>query len=399
MFLSENKKDLTRIEDLAEYLHDLEASEETSFETPLTEDIPEAPFSEDTPSELPPENIDFNSTESTTDFNSDDPFSATIEETSSENSFQADLEQNIETNTTSAIEETSLFDEPAKEFHLDESISTNFAPETSFTDPFESSPEEIKPLEISKPAKPQETETYKMPENFGDLKTFSENTSFTGEGTEANPSFSVLIKNVKYTEDVEDILSLLKEFKLIADTEEQTKSRLMRGSLLIPRVSEFAAIYLAHKLRRFEIEIQMGPSDEIHPPKHQEKPEIGIVSKFNLYQNKIHAFRFDDPKLELSQIIVSATASLDNHQIVRYVGVASEHKILEDYSVENETSDEISFHYQDLAQKLRAHALKMNANAVVGLNYQLTPIPSELGIQGHKYRLSCTGNLVWVNKL
>jgi uncharacterized protein YbjQ (UPF0145 family) len=237
---------------------------------------------------------------------------------------------------------------------------------------------------------------YKAPENFEDLKKFSESSSFGRVAMEGNPSFSVLIKNVRFIEDINDIIGLLRELTLLNDPEEQVRSRLMRGMLLVPRISEYAAIFLAHKLRRFDIDIQVGLSDEIHPPKHQETPETGIVSKFNLHQNQTHHFHFDDPKLEISQIIVAATQSLEGYQVLRYIGVASEHKMLDSYIVEDENSTD---HYQELAQKLKAHALKAHSNAVVGLNYQLTPIPTEFGMSGHKYRLTCTGNLVWVNKL
>ena len=151
--------------------------------------------------------------------------------------------------------------------------------------------------------------------------------------------------------------------------------------------------------RRFDIDIQVGLSDEIHPPKHAEAPETGMVSKHNLYQNQTHHFHFDDPKLEISQIIVAATPSLEGYQVVRYLGVASEHKMLDSHLVEDESSSEVPRYYQELAQKLKAHALRVHSNAVVGLNYQLTPLPSEYGMAGPKYRLTCTGNLVWVNKL
>ena len=218
-------------------------------------------------------------------------------------------------------------------------------------------------------------------------------------GAEGNPSFSVLLKNIRYLKDVNDILALMKELGLMSDPEEQIRQRLMRGHLLVPRISEYAAIFLAHKLRRFDIDIQVGLSDEIHPPKHQEAPETGLVSKFTLYQNQSHHFHFDDPKLEISQIIVAATPNLEGHQVIRYLGVASEHKMLEGHIVEDENSIEIPRYYSELAQKLKAHALKAHANAVIGLNYQLTPLPSEYGMTGSKYRLSCTGNLVWVNKL
>jgi uncharacterized protein YbjQ (UPF0145 family) len=218
-------------------------------------------------------------------------------------------------------------------------------------------------------------------------------------GAEGNPSFTVLLRQVKFVEDMNDILILLKELQLMSDTEEETRKRLTRGHLLIPRISEFAAILLTHKLRRFDIDIQMGLSDEIHPPKHHEAPEAGLSSKHSLHQNQSHNFHFDHPKLEISQIIISATPTLQGYQVIRYLGVASEHRTVLGDLVEDESNEEVPRYYQELAQKLRAHAVKAHSNAIVGLNYQLTPIPSEYGGSGHKYRLSCTGNLVWVNKL
>ena len=259
--------------------------------------------------------------------------------------------------------------------------------------------QDIPEIEEAPPAPYIPEPVMKAPETFEEVKLFAENSSFSGMGVEGNPSFSVLLKNIRYVEDVNDILSMLRELSLLSDSEEQTRTRLMRGHLLVPRISEYAAIFLAHKLRRFDIDIQVGLSDEIHPPKHHEAPELGLTSKGSLYQNQSHHFKFDDTKLELSQIIVAATPSLEGYQVMRYLGVASEHKMMEADLVEDETSSEIPKHYQELAGRLKAHALKARANAVVGLNYQLTPLPSDINHTGQKYRLSCTGNLVWVNKL
>lgn len=402
--MSSNKKDLTRIEDLGEYLHALD-EEETSFEP--TPDLPEIPteetdfgsadFSSETETETETENIDTTFTTSdepdfgssdvstfeTTDFGSID-FGSDFEITE-----EASLNQDTLFASEPVVAETKS-DVPTFETSFESTPKPEPKPEPDSL----SGPEYIAPVM----SKAQE-QVYKAPENFEDLKKFAESSSFSGMGAEGNPSFSVLLKNVRYIEDVNDILSLMKELNLLSDTEEQLKARLMRGHLLVPRISEFAAIFLAHKLRRFDIDIQVGLSDEIHPPKHQETPETGLVSKHSLYQNQNHHFHFDDPKLEISQIIVAATPNLEGHQVIRYLGVASEHKMLEGHVVEDEGSSEIPRHYSELAQKLKAHALKANANAVIGLNYQLTPLPSEYGMSGSKYRLSCTGNLVWVNKL
>lgn len=405
---------MTRIEDLAEYLHELGEDDEeaTPPESPEVPDIPteETDFGSNDFSST--EESNFGSTdeestfgseetpttsEETTDFGSSDFGSndfGTTEEAPAEDPF--------------AIEETSSFSETDSTFDALPEADTTFdsipqpEPEPETNSFYESNPidddEEDdfipEPIQTKAPEQP-----YKTPENFDDLKKFAESTSISGMGAEGNPSFSVLLKNIRYIEDVNDILALMKELGLLSDPEEQIRQRLIRGHLLIPRISEYAAIFLAHKLRRFDIDIQVGLSDEIHPPKHQETPETGLVSKYTLYQNQTHHFHFDDPKLEISQIIVAATPNLEGHQVIRYLGVASEHKMLEGHVVEDEDSAEIPRYYSELAQKLKAHALKANANAVIGLNYQLTPLPSEYGTVGSKYRLSCTGNLVWVNKL
>ncbi len=387
-----NKKDLTRIEDLGEYLHQLDDEPE---EVPAFE----AETSDFATSEEDSENFtnDFSSEFSE---NSDD-FSTGQEFGSSEESFSyGETEtENEEIPSFETSEESfapPVF-EPTEETSSDEAL-TDPIEEISFSEPIPEDVIEETPTPSYSAPEPV-TPPAKEPENFADVKAFAESTHFTSAGVEGNPSFSVLLKNVKYAEDVSDILSLLKEFRLVSDTEEQTRSRLMRGQLLIPRISEYTAIFIAHKLRRFDLDIQVGLSDDIHPPKHMENPELGVVSKQSLYQNQHHHFQFEDAKLDLSQIIVAATPSLEGYQVVRYLGVASEHQMLDGEIVEDEISDQIPKYYQELAGKLKAHALKQKANAVVGLNYQLTPLPSEYGHAIQRYRLSCTGNLVWVRKV
>lgn len=401
--MSNDKRDLTRIEDLGEFIHELEKMDDLAAGEDWPSETPDLPT-------FPEENE--GSDEGTRVFNVSDLVEETFESqdektTTFQNPFTDDEETPPEiTEENNELPDAFNSEEFQGDFNTEDSeevsdfeTSDDFLASintTEDTDDFADLPEESTPILDTQTI---QMDKYKAPETFEDLKKFSEDSSFTGLAQEGNPSFSVMIKDVRFVEDVNDIVSLLREMNLLGDSEETNKNRLMRGTLLIPRISEYSAVFLTHKLRRFDIDLQMGLSDEIHPPKHQESPEIGVISKYSLYQNHAHNFHFDDPKLELNQIIVSATATLEGYQVVRYQGVASEHKMLDSKIVEDESSSEIPAHYQELAQKLRAHALKNNSNAIVGLNYQLTPIPFEYGVNGYKYRLTCTGNLVWVNKL
>lgn len=378
--MSKSKKDLTSIEDLGAFEHDLSIEEEFNAETPVEEEDEVPPF--DLPVEDDEEaNLDFTSS-SDAELEAD-TFSSNFE--AEETSFSSDFDAPQET------EELPDFEEPEFSEPTFESI-----PESEPEPEVEEDPEPITdtPVQYYKPE-----QDYKAPETFQDIKEFAESSQFQGMSAEGNPSFSVLIKNVRFIEDVTDIMSLLRELDLLSDAEDQMKARLLRGSLLVPRISEFAAIYLAHKLRRFDIDISVGLSDEIHPPKQKDDTEARIVSKGQLYQNQSHHFQFDDSKIDIAHVIVSAAPSLEGYQVLRYLGVASEHKMIDARSVEDESSTEIPELYRELAQKLKAHAVKARANAVIGLNYQLTPLPTEFGATGTKYRVSCTGNLVWVNKL
>ncbi|HLW56349.1 MAG TPA: hypothetical protein VKY27_03135, partial [Bacteriovoracaceae bacterium] len=326
-------------------------------------------------------------------FSSESDFPSTDDQSNEESEFSSSFEEDLEDKQEQSFSDDKMEETPPLEASEEPSFSSN--DETMDLPPIEEAPiAEKTPIPT-----PEPVSTFKEPENFEDLKKFAENTSFTGMATEGNPSFSVLIKEIKYQEDAQDILILLKELGLAMDSDEVLMKRLTRGEFLVPRISEFAATLLAHKLRRFDIDILVGLSDQIQPPKHTEEPEIGLVSKHSLYQNQSHHFQFGDYNLDISQIIISATPTLDGYQVIKYIGVASEHKILEGYLVEDENSLEISSHYNELAHKLKAHALKNQANAVVGLNYQLTPLPSQFGTSSTRYRLTCTGNLVWINKI
>lgn len=377
------KDDLTSIEELGEFEH----QESTAFTDFTLEDS--SPVDN-------PESSDLSSL----DFGSTEDFPTSTEENTEENKDEPDFTFPDQLNDEEKREPTGSTDLPL--FGDDEPIA-NLVEETMFGS--QETSEKTRSLSFEAPNFEEETPSYtpesvyKQPETFEEVKKFAEDSSFTGMGVEGNPSFSVLVRNVKFVEDVNDIIILLKELQLMTDSEEETRKRLTRGHLLVPRISEFAAILLTHKMRRFDIDIQMGLSDEIHPPKHHEAPETGLVSKHTLHQNQSHNFHFDHPKLEISQVIVSATPTLQGFQVIRYLGVASEHKTIPAELVEDESNEDVPKFYQELAQKLRAHAVKAHSNAIVGLNYQLTPIPPEYGGQGNKYRLSCTGNLVWVNKL
>ncbi len=416
--MSVEKKDLTRIEDLGEFLHQL--NEPDNYLPDLPEDaqldsLPDLPAEEpqdlpDIPTvEIEPEDISFGSDsftetsfESSEPMEESDPFAFSTPDTNfespafeTENSFETEspTESNFSSGIQEMVDETfSLPDSsPFETEETDKEENTSFhedSPLSNELDNFERAQEDEREENVFTPK-----------EDFQDTKNFTEHAVLTDLAAECNPPFSVIAKNIRYLEDSDEIISLLKEIGFPEDMLAQFKRQIERGTLLVPRISEFASIYLCHKLRHLKVDLTMGLSDILHPPKHTSELDRGLVSKRSLTQNHGHKFDFKTDTADAKNIILSTLSHLEGYTIEKYLGMATEHSFLESHLVENEASDIIHQSYDELAQKLKAHALENKANAVLGINYQLTPMPSDQGIGQFRYKLTCTGNLVYLYKL
>ncbi|MDA8792483.1 hypothetical protein N9N67_04510 [Bacteriovoracaceae bacterium] len=327
----------------------------------------------------------------------------------------------------------------------------------------------IKASEISEPAKklvihsnildekkqkqatPQPTE-----KSFESTKKMANSDSFAYAqiAAEGNPAFSVILKDIKFQEDADDILRLLKEFKVIKSAdEEKTRTALNRGSFLIPRVGEYVAIYLCQKLRKYNINILMGLSDEIHASDlYDRHEEIGLMSKENVFQNRQDYIDFvQRPYGVPENIIVSTSNYLESYKVLEHLGVITEYTIIdtkssphylsmEDDLIEHapfihqdklkqqqmirlnqessqsthggleqifssssqarhQQSPSINDVYKDLTEKLKQNAISSGANGIIGISFHITPIfAHETQAFDNKYRITATGNLVWLKK-
>ncbi|MBL7665675.1 MAG: hypothetical protein JNM93_11130 [Bacteriovoracaceae bacterium] len=394
-----DKKDLTRIEDLAELLHDLNESDPVLPDTPDTP--PENPFPEEVENEVEVE-----------------------EELDSENEIAV---------AETPVEETT-FELPTFETSNDEMTSTNVLPDSApeflennneIADFGHAEPEpepEMAPEPIAAPMMEEEVEPVApptpTPQIFSDVKDFAENMSFGDMSAEGNPPFSIILKNIRFEEDAEKIIDVLKEYKIIKEENEaEIQKTINRGVLLIPRMSEFAAIYLSHRLRNLSCDLYMGLSEELHPPKnYDDKESRGLVTKRTLYQNYHHHLQFELDDISLSDIRVSTLSQLEGFDIREHLGIVTEHttinsELLEkvpelNYEVLMETEEKNIDHkllfadnateesltlndvYRNLTEKLKPHAVHMKGNAIVGINYQVSPLPPD------RYKVTCTGNVV-----
>lgn len=254
-------------------------------------------------------------------------------------------------------------------------------------------------------AQPTQMPSAPTRETFQDVRRFSENITYGNVALGGNPPFSIVLKKIKYHEDGEAITAILEEHGLINESNRQVMTMsIEHGTLLLSQLSEYAAIYLCHKLRRFNLEILMGLSEEIRPSKSYENEEKGLVTKSNLRQNKTSHHEFKENEIKQEDIILSLDSRLDGMQIVRYIDIISSHKVVLESELRQNSEEEEDYQenivdlsqsevFDQLKERLRARAFELKANAVVGITYQLTPLNEGMD---REFKVTCTGNAVWL---
>ncbi len=488
----DEKSDLTRIEDLSEFLHEEDPDVDAQLmsgadeeDSPFSEDtLPDIPQAEDLSSlddlpEAPQEEIDEEDEENfqenfqeesfdsndLEEANFDDDINDDQENEQEEVSFGADFddaqqdeqsfgddfddaqeeeqnfgddfddaqedEQSFGDDFDDAQEEEQSFESDAQEEDEEEPVE-----EQSFDDTLENAQEESLPIEeppapIKQDYSAPPVESPQAPvqrENFQDLRDFGNAITYGVVTTGGNPPFSLILRGVKYQEDAEDIKILLREHGLLTDESEQNIDQgLEQGSLLISQISEYSAIYLAHKMRRFDVDIRIGLSDQLHPSKSYEREERGLVSKDNLRQNREESMEIEDYALNIEDIKMVTSSQIEGYSIKRYIEIVSAHSLIKEadlyrhsFQSEGEESAEddlllrnlleqfpqeenpikdlgLNEVYQILVDELRNEAFKVEANAVVGINFNITPITtSSDNPQTPRYKITATGNAVWI---
>ena len=219
---------------------------------------------------------------------------------------------------------------------------------------------------------------YKEPETLKDINQFAQNITSSDLSIEGNPPFSVILKSIKYQEDADEILSLLREFKIIKDEHiDDTKKSLNRGQMLIPRLSEYSAITLCHKLRRFDLDISMGLSQEMHSASSYESIDTGLVSKNTVFSNKKLYKNFNSDEIQIDDIQITNMNSFENFIIIENLSVKSKSLFINNEDLEPQTFDENYSKYQaQLADQLKAEAISLDANALINFNIALIASPT-----------------------
>lgn len=467
LIMSKGKKDkdndLTRIEHLSEFLHEEDTELDSIFKNFNSQNENESDESlvmnlEDLDEDLPPalpentDQADFTS-ENPEEINDETPYESSEEFSldSTNDNFDSDsLDFSLENNQDENLEENLEEDQDVNQYEqnfeetLEETLgeiseknseetleaNLNFNSENYTEDYLENDTQDN--TDTPQTNLHPEIREY---ESLNEVKTFAKEFSYgkanIGSG---HPPFSIIARNVKYEEDAEDIRILLKEFGILnEENKNDYETSLKLGSVLISHISEYVAIVLAHKLRRFDLDLEFGLSDEIHISKSAEANSRGLIKKESLKQNKKEQLSLSTQDFSIKDIIATTASSLSLYKIIDYQGVHTTMTIIDeedfeklqfvDKSLRSTDENEIidfnleelgpesslasfksyqkSFTYifDELIMRLKQKAFTMNSNALLSITFQINPIHFEKNYtKSNSYQIICSATFATIKK-
>jgi len=243
-------------------------------------------------------------------------------------------------------------------------------------------------------------------QNLNSLKQFAGRIAIGHPQIEASPAFSLLAKsqNGRFTEKqikgIEDAITS-EEFGIRLD---EIKVQLQSGRLLVPQISEFAAITLAQKLRDLVDTIEIDLAAEIFKGSvsellEKDEPFLMDTEQFEGHHEEVHDLGAE-PK-SADDLFSSNLSELANYQITRVLSIVTVSEIISANIAENPSDRDFERSTERLTTELINRAFKLGAHGILGVNFTLRPIDAHKDADGgisRGYRIFGTGTAVRARK-
>ncbi len=191
---------------------------------------------------------------------------------------------------------------------------------------------------------------------------------------EASPSFSLILKKIKKENknDIKNVLATLGLSELF--TEQLFERALKNKELLIPRISEFVGVVLIHKLKNLNLGYELYLSSSLNNSEFDPMDNGALFEEKSTFKNM------------QKNIITSKENTIPNHEIHEIgdlISIESQLNPSTDHGVEQE--------YKFLVESLKLKAIKNDADAIIGLNFHHFKIKTTGMI-----KVVISGNLAWI---
>lgn len=221
-------------------------------------------------------------------------------------------------------------------------------------------------------------------DTMGLLKEFAERVPVGKPVVAAAFPFSLRIEGALTAEEKEKLIDLLNRENM-GIREVDLEPQLQANRILIPRISEYAAILLVQALRGIQAEMRIGPSDSIYSTAETRTPE-DENAPLPRQTSEVFGGTEGHAAESLPITTLSFLPELPHFSVIE---VLTSSASLKSQVVEAESSGEYQAMLDSLQREIRYKAFHKGATAVVNYTVTLTT----LNLPSH-YRLTATGSAI-----
>jgi uncharacterized protein YbjQ (UPF0145 family) len=242
--------------------------------------------------------------------------------------------------------------------------------------------------------------------DFSDVKEFGEKISIGHPSIEGAPAFSLLVKSAtgKFSDKTVKAIEAALGSEDFGIRLSDVSIQLSAGKLLVPQISEFAAITLAQKLRDVVDNIEVDLASSIYKSSaadlsHGDDLFLMDAEKYDQRREEIHDMGAE-PTNE-NELFSSNLSELSDFQITRILSAVTASEIVNAEIAESPTTSDFEMITERLSRALVARAFKLGAHGVLGISFTLKSIEGYKDTTGkvrRAYRLLGTGTAVRARK-
>lgn len=199
------------------------------------------------------------------------------------------------------------------------------------------------------------------------LKQFSERVIPGAPAVEAAYPFSLKIKGRLSPLDQEKFIDLLNRENM-GFREVDLELQLQEGKILLPRISEYAAVLVVQSLRDAGVEFELGPSDAIFSTENTRHSPDDPVFDTGETRERFESLAFGEPEMP-----ITAGGEIPGLALFEIVETLTASTALESAAIEAERTHEYRDAIESLKGELRARAKAKGASGLI--HFQVTTIP------------------------
>ncbi|MEW6056092.1 MAG: hypothetical protein AB1540_05710 [Bdellovibrionota bacterium] len=269
----------------------------------------------------------------------------------------------------------------------------------------DSPPIDAPPANLEQAVRPTSTPSL-FKNDLSEVKKFGDKLAIGAPGVEASPAFSlkVISPTGRFSEAAIKTIEAALEEEDLGVRFDDVKVQLSIGRLFVPRISEYAAILIANKLRDCVENIELDLAPEIFESSADEpSADLGtsLLDSAHLNQHREEVHELENAPQSEADVFSTNLHEVEGFQITRILSLVTASRIVAAEVVEKQNSPELEKATELVTKELISNAFKLAANGVIGVDVSLRPIESfrdESGKIRRGYRLFGSGTAIRARK-